>query len=50
MIELLKIGSAATYKRSLKLAKHRLGTHKRGLKKRAEMVDAVSAMRKKNAA
>merc|ERR1740115_80664 len=47
LIELLKIGSAATYKRCLKLAKHRLGTHKRGLKKRGEMVEAVAAMRKK---
>merc|ERR1712173_165723 len=33
MIELLKIGSAATFKRALKLAKKRLGTHKRGKKK-----------------
>merc|ERR1712224_803114 len=47
MIELLKIGSAATFKRALKLAKHRLGTHKRGLKKRAEMTEAYAAMRKK---
>merc|ERR1740115_166676 len=47
MLELLKIGSAATFKRSLKLAKHRLGTHKRGLRKRAEMSEALSAMRKK---
>lgn len=47
MIELLKIGSAATFKRALKLAKKRLGTHKRGKKKRDEMVEAVSAMRRK---
>mmetsp|Transcript_115981 Transcript_115981/g.328234 ORF Transcript_115981/g.328234 Transcript_115981/m.328234 type:complete len:112 (+) Transcript_115981:118-453(+) len=47
MIELLKIGSAATFKRSLKLAKKRLGTHKRGKKKRDEMVEAVAAMRRK---
>eukprot|EP00929_Paragymnodinium_shiwhaense_P123067 TRINITY_DN964_c0_g3_i6.p1 TRINITY_DN964_c0_g3~~TRINITY_DN964_c0_g3_i6.p1 ORF type:complete len:113 (-),score=38.70 TRINITY_DN964_c0_g3_i6:121-459(-) len=47
MIELIKIGNAATFKRSLKLAKKRLGTHKRGKKKRDEMAEAVSAMRKK---
>merc|ERR1719378_2016574 len=49
IIELIKIGSAATVKRALKLAKKRLGTHKRGKKKREEMVDAVAAMRRKNA-
>jgi large subunit ribosomal protein L36e len=47
MIELIKIGSASTFKRALKLAKKRLGTHRRGKKKRDEMGDAVSAMRKK---
>merc|ERR1719503_269528 len=44
MLELIKIGSSCTLKRALKLAKHRLGTHKRGLKKRIEMTDAVAAM------
>eukprot|EP00930_Biecheleria_cincta_P016133 TRINITY_DN1322_c0_g1_i3.p1 TRINITY_DN1322_c0_g1~~TRINITY_DN1322_c0_g1_i3.p1 ORF type:complete len:112 (+),score=18.79 TRINITY_DN1322_c0_g1_i3:75-410(+) len=47
MIELIKIGSASTFKRSLKLAKKRLGTHRRGKKKRDEMSEAVSAMRRK---
>ena len=47
MIELIKIGSAATFKRALKLAKKRLGTHRRGTKKRNEMSEAVSAMRRK---
>ncbi|CAJ1433789.1 unnamed protein product [Effrenium voratum] len=47
MIELLKIGSAATFKRALKLAKKRLGTHRRGKKKRDEMGEAVAAMRRK---
>ena len=47
MIELLKIGSAATFKRALKLAKKRLGTHRRGKKKREEMTEAVAAMRRK---
>eukprot|EP00913_Durusdinium_trenchii_P010815 g10144.t1 len=41
MIELLKIGSAATFKRALKLAKKRLGTHRRGKKKRDEMTEAT---------
>jgi len=47
MIELIKIGSASTFKRSLKLAKKRLGTHRRGKKKRDEMQEAVAAMRKR---
>jgi len=47
MLELLKIGSAATFKRALKLAKHRLGTHRRGKKKRDEMSEAISSMRRK---
>merc|ERR1712107_451427 len=47
MIELLKIGSASTLKRALKVAKKRLGTHKRGKKKRDEMTEAVAAMRRK---
>merc|ERR1712187_189841 len=49
MIELIKIGNASTFKRALKLAKKRLGTHRRGKKKRDEMGDAVAAMRRKNA-
>ncbi len=49
MIELMKIGSASTQKRALKLAKRRLGTHKRGTKKREEISEAVSQMRRKNA-
>merc|ERR1719421_259329 len=47
IIELIKIGSAATQKRALKFAKKRLGTHKRGKKKREEMGNAVAEMRKK---
>ena len=50
MIELIKIGSSSTLKRSLKLAKRRLGTHHRGLKKRNEMVESVNAMRRKGGA
>mmetsp|Transcript_10029 Transcript_10029/g.28233 ORF Transcript_10029/g.28233 Transcript_10029/m.28233 type:complete len:108 (+) Transcript_10029:63-386(+) len=47
MIELIKTGNAATQKRALKLAKKRLGTHRRGKKKREEMAEAVAAMRRK---
>merc|ERR1719291_591570 len=47
MIELIKIGSASTFKRALKLAKKRLGTHRRGKKKREEMQECVAAMRRK---
>ncbi|CAE8584283.1 unnamed protein product [Polarella glacialis] len=47
MIELLKIGSASTFKRALKLAKKRLGTHRRGKRKRDEMGEAIAAMRRK---
>merc|ERR1719389_1269256 len=47
MIELIKIGSAATFKRALKFAKRRLGTHKRGKAKREEMQMVVQSMRKK---
>merc|ERR1719262_949284 len=46
MVELIKIGSASTFKRSLKFAKKRLGTHKRAKKKRDEMQELVQAMRK----
>ncbi|CAE8623018.1 unnamed protein product, partial [Polarella glacialis] len=49
MIELLKIGSASTFKRALKLAKKRLGTHRRGKRKRDEMGEAIAAMRRKDA-
>ena len=47
IMELIKIGSAATFKRSLKYAKRRLGTHKRGKAKRAEMEAAIIAAKKK---
>merc|ERR1711865_65234 len=40
--ELLKVGRD---KRALKFAKQRLGTHKRGKAKRAEMGDALQSMR-----
>jgi len=49
VMELIKIGTASTMKRALKLAKRRLGTHRRGKKKREELQEAVQAMRKKQA-
>merc|ERR1711924_57076 len=50
MLELLKIGSAATFKRALKFAKRRLGSHARGKKKRAQMEGVMQAMRAKQKA
>ncbi|PHJ16948.1 60s ribosomal protein [Cystoisospora suis] len=47
MIELIKIGSAATTKRALKFAKKRLGTHRRGKAKRQELQNVVAAQRRK---
>eukprot|EP00397_Hematodinium_sp_SG-2012_P065850 GEMP01096907.1.p2 GENE.GEMP01096907.1~~GEMP01096907.1.p2 ORF type:complete len:109 (+),score=31.93 GEMP01096907.1:65-391(+) len=49
MMELIKIGSAATQKRALKFAKKRLGTHKRGKKKRESLQEAIAAQRRKQA-
>merc|ERR1712098_233049 len=46
MMELIKIGSAATFKRALKFAKKRLGSHSRGKKKRSQMEGVIQAMRK----
>ena len=43
MMELLRVGKD---KRTLKLAKKRLGTHKRGKAKREEMQGVLAAMRK----
>ncbi|XP_065912060.1 large ribosomal subunit protein eL36-like [Dysidea avara] len=43
IIELLKIGKE---KRALKFAKKRLGTHRRGKRKREEMKATLMAMRK----
>eukprot|EP01067_Filipodium_phascolosomae_P000908 Filipodium_phascolosomae@DN1641_c0_g1_i1.p1 len=49
VMELLRIGSASTNKRALKLAKKRLGTHKRGKQKRDEMELTIQAMKKEAA-
>ncbi|CAD7965080.1 unnamed protein product [Amoebophrya sp. A120] len=48
VMELIKMGSASSLKRALKYAKKRLGTHKRGKKKREEMTEAIAAQRKKH--
>merc|ERR1712085_2541 len=50
IMELIKIGSAQSLKRSLKYAKKRLGTHRRGKKKREEMEKAIQAQRRKGGA
>ena len=47
IIELIKIGSAATLKRSLKFAKARLGTHRRGKAKREQLITAYQNMKRK---
>ncbi len=49
IMELLKVGSAATAKRALKFAKKRLGTHKRGKAKRDEMIRVLENQRKAQA-
>merc|ERR1712194_207782 len=47
IMELLKIGTAQSVKRSLKYAKKRLGTLRRGRKKRDGMEKAIQAARRK---
>merc|ERR1712087_129019 len=47
IMELIKMGSASSLKRSLKYAKKRLGTHKRGKSKRVEMEAAIQAQKRK---
>lgn len=47
IIELIKIGTAATLKRSLKFAKARLGTHRRGKAKREQLLTAYQNMKRK---
>lgn len=50
VMELLKVGTASTNKRALKLSKRRLGTHKRGKKKREMMEQVIAHQRRKQAA
>ncbi|KYN98737.1 60S ribosomal protein L36 [Plasmodium gaboni] len=49
IIELIKIGTSASTKRSLKYAKKKLGTHKRGKAKREEIQKVVILQRRKAA-
>ena len=46
-MELIKMGTAASLKRSLKYSKKRLGGHRRGKFKRAEMERAIQASKRK---
>ena len=47
VMELIKMGTAASNKRALKYAKNKLGTHKRGKAKREEMIEAIAQLAKK---
>ncbi|SBS83381.1 60S ribosomal protein L36, putative [Plasmodium ovale] len=49
LIELIKVGTSASTKRSLKYAKKKLGTHKRGKAKREEIQKVVIMQRRKAA-
>nr|AGE89256.1 ribosomal protein L36e [Cryptocaryon irritans] len=47
ILVLLRTGLAKDAKKALKLAKRRLGTHRRGKKKREEMEEVLRAQRRK---
>ncbi|KAK2198212.1 bifunctional Ribosomal protein L36e domain superfamily/Ribosomal protein L36e [Babesia duncani] len=47
MIEMVKIGTAASYKRALKFAKKRLGTLRRAKAKREEIIRVVDMQRRR---
>lgn len=47
MMELIKTGTAATYKRALKFARKRLGSHHRALRKREDISNAIAAQKHK---
>ena len=49
LLDMLKTGGASAEKRMYKVAKRRLGTHKRALKKREQVKDIYGAMRAKQA-
>jgi large subunit ribosomal protein L36e len=46
-MELVQAGGAKEDKKALKLAKRRLGTHRRGMRKREDLRQVVRAMRHK---
>lgn len=47
MIEMIRTGVASKEKKAVKLARRRLGTHKRSLHKRDEINEMIRAQRKK---
>ncbi|KAF8822776.1 ribosomal protein RPL36 [Cardiosporidium cionae] len=49
IMELVKVGTSAAFKRALKFSKKRLGTHRRAKAKRLEMQEVVIQQRKKQA-
>ena len=48
IVELLRVGSSKDSKKALKLAKARLGTHRRGLKKREALEEWLRQQKKKH--
>ena len=50
MIELIKAGVAAKEKKALKLARRRLGTHKRACRKRDEIQNYIQMQKRKGGA
>lgn len=48
MEELMKAGEAAKDKKAVKIARHKLGTHKRALHKRDQIAAIIQAQRKRN--
>jgi large subunit ribosomal protein L36e len=47
MMEMIRTGVQAKEKRAVKLAKQKLGTHRRAQHKRDELVDVIAAQKKK---
>jgi len=47
MVEMIKTGVPAREKKALKLAKRRLGTHKRSMAKRNELINWIQNQRKR---
>jgi large subunit ribosomal protein L36e len=48
VLELLQAGSSKDEKKAMKVAKRRLGTHKRGIKKREFLRGVMQRLRQKN--
>lgn len=47
MIELIRTGNSGKEKKAVKMARHRLGTHRRALQKKADIVKIIQAQKKK---